>query len=75
MSQKLIEKKIAYSQLIADKKNAIVAIKEALDEIELENFNVRQYENSPSLETIANAVKTLYQTAYASSLIIVEETE
>ena len=73
MSQKTIEKKIAYDELIRQKNTTILIIQEALDEISKEEFHVTLLERSMPLDRISHAVKTLYQIGYANSLVIIEE--
>ncbi len=75
MSQKTTEKKIAYDKMIRQKDTTILIIQEALNEISKEEFHVTLLEQSAPLDRISHAIKTLYQIGYASSLIIVEETE
>ncbi len=70
-----MEKKIDYGQLQFDKSTAFIMINDALEEIKKDDFNTRLLENSAPLDTITNAVKTLYQIAYANSLVIIEKPE
>jgi len=69
------EKKIAYSKLELDKNTAIVMIEDALVEIKKDGFYVQTLELSAPLVSIINAVKTLYQVAYANSLVVIEKPE